>query len=255
VHIFGLKKTDAYVLRFLELVLEFVGKHDSSIRSFLNWWDESNIEEKTSVITSETGNAIRIMSIHKSKGLQFPVVIMPFTDWKLQPDARDVMWIDSKDAPFSSFGKIPLSPNKAMKESCFADSYQNEMIQAVTDNINLMYVAFTRAEEELYIFTAAGDIKEINSTGKLLRTVLQSVPEWSEKFDENHALLLGELRDKNAKEEQQPQRQVHGDAGCVLREGIKRQRHPAAVGDGTGSAGVLRTPARRNPDPSVQDRR
>ncbi|MCX6273766.1 MAG: UvrD-helicase domain-containing protein [Bacteroidetes bacterium] len=196
VHIFGLKKTDAYVLRFLELVLEFVGKHDSSIRSFLNWWDESKIEEKTSVITSETGNAIRIMSIHKSKGLQFPVVIMPFTEWKLQPDARDVMWIESSDAPFSSFGKIPVSPNKAMKQSCFADSYQNEMIQAVTDNINLMYVAFTRAEEELYIFTATGEIKEMNSTGKLLRTVLQTVPEWSTKFDENNALLLGDLIDK-----------------------------------------------------------
>ena len=193
VHIFGLKKTDAYVLRFLELVLEFVGKNDSSIRSFLNWWDESNIEEKTSVITSETGNAIRIMSIHKSKGLQFPVVIMPFTDWKLQPDARDVMWIESKDEPFSSFGKIPVSPNKAMKQSCFSASYQNEMIQAVTDNINLMYVAFTRAEEELYIFTADGEIKEMNSTGKLLRTVLQTVPEWSANFDENNALLLGKL--------------------------------------------------------------
>ncbi|CAN5666192.1 hypothetical protein BH11BAC1_BH11BAC1_28760 [soil metagenome] len=214
---FSLSKTDAYVLRFLEMILEFSGKHDSSIRSFLNWWDETKAENKISVITSETGNAIRIMSIHKSKGLQFPVVIMPFTDWKLLPDSRDVLWVESDVEPFSRFGKIPVSPNKAMKQSSFAASYQNETIQSVTDNINLLYVAFTRAEEELYIFTSAAESKEFNSTGKLLQAVIQSNSEWSAKHAEENMLALGDLQQKkqrtaSKKKTAEPFEQVNYDA-------------------------------------------
>lgn len=203
VQIFNIPKTDAYVLRFLEMILEYSGKHDSSIRSFLNWWDESDSGEKISVVTSETGNAIRIMSIHKSKGLQFPVVIMPFADWKLLPDSRDVLWVNSDVEPFASFGKIPVSPNKAMKLSCFADSYQDETIQSATDNINLMYVAFTRAEEELYIFIPDETIKELNSVGKLLRTVVASNPEWTALIGEDNVLVLGAHHPKSQKAKKQ----------------------------------------------------
>jgi len=198
--IFSLEKTDAYVLRFLEMILEYAGKHDSSIRSFLNWWNESKANEKISVITSETGNAIRIMSIHKSKGLQFPVVIMPFADWKLLPDGRDVLWVQSNVEPFARFGKIPVSPVKSLKLSCFADSYRDETIQSLTDNINLMYVAFTRAEEEMHIFFPDDEIKELNSVGKLLRAVIGRNPEWSAKYNVGHSLTLGGHLRKTKKE-------------------------------------------------------
>ena len=199
VRIFSLPKTNAYVLRFLEMVLEYSSKHDSSIRAFLSWWDTSNAAEKISVITSETGNAVRIMSIHKSKGLQFPIVIIPFADWKLLPDPRDVLWVESDVPPFSTFGRIPVSPGKTMKLSSFGPSYQRETIQALTDNINLMYVAFTRAEEELYVFTSATDLKELNTTGKLLRTVIGSRPEWSTTASEKNLLQLGNPLQKKEK--------------------------------------------------------
>ena len=87
-----------------------------------------------------------------------------------------------------------------MQQSCFANSYQNETVQSVTDNINLLYVAFTRAEEELYIFTSAGEIKELNSTGKLLRTVIERKPEWSARYSEENILVLGEHHHKKQKE-------------------------------------------------------
>jgi len=201
VGIFALPRTDAYVLRFLELILEFSSKHDASIRSFLTWWNDSNAAEKISVVTSETGNAIRIMSIHKSKGLQFPVVFMPFADWKLTPDSRDVMWVESSDEPFSRFGKNPVSPGKAMNDSVFSKSYRQETIQAVTDNINLMYVAFTRAEEELHVFIPGSEIKELNTTGKLTRKVIESTPVWSGNMNGDVLKLgtAGEKRKKNKK--------------------------------------------------------
>jgi ATP-dependent helicase/nuclease subunit A len=199
VSIFSLPSTDAYVLRFLELILEYASKHDTSIRSFLNWWNDSNAADKISVVTSEAGNAIRIMSIHKSKGLQFPVVFIPFADWKILPDARDVLWVESNDEPFSRFGKIPVSPGKSMRDSTFATSYFDETIQSVTDNINLMYVAFTRAEEELYVFFPASEIKEMNTTGKLAQSVIQENIEWAGNIQDQVLRLgtAGEKRKKN----------------------------------------------------------
>jgi len=190
VRIFALPGTDVYVLRFLELILEYASRHDASIRSFLNWWNDSNAADKISVITSETGNAIRVMSIHKSKGLQFPVVFMPFADWKLTPDSRDVLWVESSDEPFNRFGKIPVSPGKSLIDSSFSKSYQQETIQSVTDNINLMYVAFTRAEEELHVFLPGSEIKEMNSTGKLTRKVIENTSAWSGNLNKN-VLQLG----------------------------------------------------------------
>jgi len=198
VRIFALPATDAYVLRFLELILEYASKHDASIRSFLNWWNDSNAADKISVITSETGNAIRIMSIHKSKGLQFPVVFMPFADWKLTPDSRDVLWVESTDEPFGRFGKIPVSPGKTLIDSSFSKSYQEETIQSVTDNINLMYVAFTRAEEELHVFLPDAEIKEMNSTGKLTRKVIENNSAWLGNLN-GKVLQLGIIASKRQK--------------------------------------------------------
>ena len=83
-----------------------------------------------------------------------------------------------------------------MKQSSFAASYQIETIQSVTDNVNLLYVAFTRAEEELYVFTSAAESKEFNSTGKLLLSVIQTNSTWSGKYAAENMLALGDLQQK-----------------------------------------------------------
>ncbi|MCX6291855.1 MAG: UvrD-helicase domain-containing protein, partial [Bacteroidetes bacterium] len=82
VRIFGLNhQPDAYIQRFQDLVLEYAAKNNSSLTGFLEWWDESDSVKNCSVTIPENEDAIRIMTVHKSKGLQFPVVIMPFADW------------------------------------------------------------------------------------------------------------------------------------------------------------------------------
>jgi ATP-dependent exoDNAse (exonuclease V) beta subunit len=191
-NIFQLNNPDAYVYRFLELVLEYSGKHDSSVKSFLQWWDESPAVQNTAVITAESEDAIRIMTIHRSKGLQFPIVFMPFTEWKLKPDSRDVLWVTSDTQPFDGYGKIPLSASKSLLNSVFKEDYEKEIVMSATDNINLLYVAFTRSEEQLYIYCAEGSAENMNSVSKLIRKVLETNDDWKKQIVVDDSLILGE---------------------------------------------------------------
>jgi ATP-dependent exoDNAse (exonuclease V) beta subunit len=126
--IFKLDQPEAYLERFLDLVLEYSNRQHSSIRSFLEWWDESSQADACSVVVPEGGNAIRILTIHKSKGLQFPVVLMPFCDWKFTPSSKSLIWVHSDEKPFAGFGELPLLPSKNLSESVFHQSYAEETV-------------------------------------------------------------------------------------------------------------------------------
>jgi ATP-dependent helicase/nuclease subunit A len=198
IRIFGLDSNDAYVLRFLDLVLEYSSKHNSSVKNFIQWWDESPSAQNTAVVTSENEDAIRIMTIHRSKGLQFPVVFMPFTDWKLQPDARDILWVKSEASPFNEFGKVPVSPSKHLMHSAFKEDYEEEIVLSAIDNINLLYVAFTRAEEQLYIFCPDGSTENMNSVSKLVRKVMEANADWKKQLQSSEEVHIGAMKEKSA---------------------------------------------------------
>ncbi len=196
VRIFGLNKyPDAYIQRFQDLVLEYATKNNSSLTGFLEWWDESETVRNCSVSIPENEDAIRIMTIHKSKGLQFPVVIMPFADWKLVPDNRDLLWVSSDEKPFNELGSVPLTPSSKLLDTCFDESYKDEITSAVIDNINLLYVAFTRAEEQLYIFCPADKANDLNTTGKLISRVISQNSEWQSNISEENVFSIGEIKD------------------------------------------------------------
>ena len=194
---------DAYIQRFQDLVLEYAVKNNSSLTGFLHWWDESETVKNCSVNMPENEDAIRIMTIHKSKGLQFPVVIIPFAEWKLLPDNRDLLWVTSNQEPFHEFGAVPLTPSKKLLETSFHESYRKEVTHAVIDNVNLLYVAFTRAEEQLYIFSPADQENDLTTTGTLISRVLQQNTEWN--LSDEKTFTLGKSTDhqkkKNKKKE------------------------------------------------------
>lgn len=144
---------EAYLQRFFDLILEYSKRHPANITDFLEWWEENQEKDTCSVIIPSGENAIRVMSIHKSKGLQFPVVIIPFADWDLRPKSQSVHWMKSKRAPFNNIIAHPLKFSSEMELSVFKEDYEKELQQNYIDNLNLLYVAFTRAEEQLYIIT------------------------------------------------------------------------------------------------------
>ncbi|WP_040574617.1 3'-5' exonuclease, partial [Pontibacter sp. BAB1700] len=79
-----------YLFRFLDLVLEYSLKNSNNLNNFLAYWDVQ--KEKLSINTPKDRNAITITSIHKAKGLAYPIVIIPFADWSTEPQTRALMW-------------------------------------------------------------------------------------------------------------------------------------------------------------------
>ena len=138
-----------YLQAFQDVILSYMGQNGSTLSEFLDWWDLHG--DDISISTPETNNAVRIMTIHKSKGLEFPTVFIPFCDWELEGGA-EIMWkapvIEGKEK-----WKFPLSISSYMMQSPYVDDYLEEKALSVIDNLNVAYVAFTRAEDNLIVYT------------------------------------------------------------------------------------------------------
>ncbi|MDR1381968.1 MAG: UvrD-helicase domain-containing protein [Tannerella sp.] len=135
-----------FIQAFLDAVAEFSTGETADTGQFIAWWDETGYRKK--IVTPDTQNAIRIMTIHKAKGLGFKAVIIPFTEWKLdQKDA--IIWCLPRQKPFDRISFLPVKYSRALKKTFFAAGYFHEKLHAYMDNLNTLYVAFTRAKEEL----------------------------------------------------------------------------------------------------------
>ena len=163
-----MKKQSAYVCAFYDRMNEYLVDNSSNIDDFLKEWDTS-IHEKS--IHCDGINGIRLITIHKSKGLEFDYVIMPFCDWKLEK--MNTIWCEPQEEPFNELPLVPIDFNaKAMKQSIYEPDYHHEHLQNVVDNLNLLYVAFTRASHSLFVLGKRGNQ---NSRAYLIESVLQNV--------------------------------------------------------------------------------
>ena len=157
-----LKDQDAYLLFFNDQVEQFCEENLTDIDSFLQIWDEK-LCSKT--IPNGAADGVRIMTMHKSKGLEFHSVIIPSCSWKIEPKNAEVMWCKPQEAPYDSMPLLPISVSKATDSSIFADNRKEEELRTLVDNVNVLYVAFTRAKHNLVILTG-------NKIGK--NTILQN---------------------------------------------------------------------------------
>ena len=148
-----IKHEQPYLSAFLDIILEFSKKTASDIHSFLVWWNESGIKKTLSI--SEDQDAIRIITVHSSKGLEFKNLIIPFCNWDIDHKAfqNNIMWCKTHVEPFNKLDLIPVKYSKSLIDTVFKENYQNEKLHAFVDNINLLYVAFTRAKENLFVFS------------------------------------------------------------------------------------------------------
>ena len=171
IRVFELNRAHAeqiYLQRLLDEVAAFGQNQSNDLPEFLEHWDRKC--DSISVSTPKTGNAIQIMTIHKSKGLQFPVVILPFADWDTTPKNDSRIWADwagNQLVPKLKTVIVPLK--KELLQTEFAEIYQREIEATFIDSANTLYVALTRPEEKLYILTKGGDKTEGKKIQKWLR--------------------------------------------------------------------------------------
>ena len=168
----------AYLQAMHEQVISFTTSRNSDIQRYLTWWDEKGRNEN--ICVEMTDNTIEIMTVHKAKGLERPVVIIPYAKWDTTPRAslRPVVWAkasqQSEDA--ASVGEFPVIFGSAMQQSSFSEEYYRELVMSHVDAINLLYVALTRASEELYIYVPS----RLNTKSKSEDSITSIVPLMSE---------------------------------------------------------------------------
>ena len=145
----------AYVQALHEQVIKFSSNTIADIQLFIKWWETSG--KKESISMPKNSNAITIITIHKSKGMEYKCVIIPFCIWNLNPKTGSIVWSSSNNSQLSGISSIPLTYKKSIAESYFAEDYFKELVLSHIDNINILYVATTRAREELHIMIADKD--------------------------------------------------------------------------------------------------
>ena len=172
-----IEKQDAYICAFYDAVTEYMQNNSSELTAFISFWDE-RLHEKT--IPSGEIEGIRILSIHKSKGLEYHTVLIPFCDWKMENETNShLIWCSVADTgkntdlpPFNELDIVPVNYSGAMAESVYRDSYLEERLQLWVDNLNLLYVAFTRACKNLIVW---GKAKQKGTVSELLLEALPHI--------------------------------------------------------------------------------
>jgi ATP-dependent helicase/nuclease subunit A len=140
-----LKEESVFLQAFIDSTNDFVKNETADLAGFLSWWDDEGCQKSVSV--PEEQDAIRVMTVHKSKGLEFEHVVMPFLDWDLN-SSRHSSFIWCRD-PFGKLDFVPIRYDSKMLDSRFAAEYFNELLHQYVDNLNILYVAFTRAKQSL----------------------------------------------------------------------------------------------------------
>ncbi|MFC2109019.1 UvrD-helicase domain-containing protein [Bacteroidota bacterium] len=148
-----LSENDAYIQSFLDFVLGFQSKKTNDLSLFLDFWDAK--KDKLSIAALEDSNSVRIMTIHKSKGLEFPIVIFP-SELNILYEIEPKVWYESLDtAIFSGLetSLVSCGENLSLTGELGEQLFEQRKMELALDNSNLLYVALTRAVEQLYIIT------------------------------------------------------------------------------------------------------
>ncbi len=182
-NLFELTNQKNYLFRFLDVVMDFGIRESNHLQDFLNHWDKKKFSGTMSVKSPSDQDAVTITTIHRSKGLEYPIVILPFADWEVSPNQYSEFWADLNHLNYSELSskgiklstapfKLKMGTNEIPKEKLIpetlADQYKREEEAIFIENINLLYVALTRPVEKLFIISSR---KERNNADKPIKNI------------------------------------------------------------------------------------
>ncbi|HSK13376.1 MAG TPA: UvrD-helicase domain-containing protein, partial [Phnomibacter sp.] len=161
--ILGLKEREEdipYVLTLLDLVQEWTKFSDEGIQAFLQYWVEEGADK--SLPAAPGANAVEVVTIHKAKGLAYDIVLMPFCNWKVEPGSnlKVTLWADMRQTHFPQMPMLPVHYKKDLAQSQLAPFYFAEYVNSHMDNLNLLYVALTRARSRIVMWASLPRAKD-----------------------------------------------------------------------------------------------
>lgn len=184
------QKNQTYIRFFLDEVLSFLQSNTSNLNLFIDWWDRRS--ETASVIIPEGANAISIMTIHKSKGLEFPIVIMPYLNWKIHDIEQ--LWVPIQDTDID-LPMAMIDTSNLASTTIYAREAEREKQFQILDNLNLLYVGFTRAVERLHIISPASNKDSVNHIGSWLKSFAQMNENYNSDLS---SITFGQITEKTS---------------------------------------------------------
>jgi ATP-dependent helicase/nuclease subunit A len=164
---------DPYLLFFLDAVLRFTSRNSTGSRDFLEWWELNR--SKVSIVVPEGLDAVRVMTIHKAKGLQFPIVVYAFAA-ESKKNTKEWLWADFRQDEVPGLPAAILRSESKLLDTNYAGLLETENRKSLLDLVNMLYVAMTRPEERLYILTKEMSLSgELQSMPKFFAWVLQQM--------------------------------------------------------------------------------
>lgn len=183
-----------YLLAFRDLSANASKQGEKGIVSFLTWWDEDGI--KKSLPSPEGVDAVQIITIHKSKGLAFRAVFVPFCNWEIKGKPNATFWVSSEETVYKELKSIALRYHQELADSAVAQAYYEELLYNNMDALNMLYVATTRSKDYLYIATMAKKEDKLSNMGDVINRIFDS------QFDENNLYeIVDDVVDKSDAEE------------------------------------------------------
>lgn len=175
------RKVNIYLTTFLDEVQNYTQKNDDDLSRFLEYWEEN--KNKCSIKIPEGTEAIQVMTIHKSKGLEFPVVIYPFAE-EISKITKKSLWIDTNIPELPQLKKALINTSKLLSETKHSALYDEEKNKSHLDLINMVYVAMTRPTERLYILSrkTKNDEEKNDSVQGILTGFLKSSGRWDDQL-------------------------------------------------------------------------
>ena len=226
-----------YLFALRDLAGSFAQHGERGIASFLSYWEEEGVRK--TLPSSDNADAVQVITIHKSKGLAFRAVLLPFCNWDINGKVNGVFWVPSAGTPYHHLKSIPLKYNKDLGRSSVAKPYFEELLYNNMDALNMLYVAATRSKEYLYIATMGKKTDTITNIGDLLCSVYQD-----RLSDEGVFIIDDEVRAVPEKERARNEIEivrypVSNRLSQVFDAGLKRRDIDLLTGESAGRTGAI----------------
>ncbi|MFV0482703.1 MAG: UvrD-helicase domain-containing protein [Bacteroidales bacterium] len=186
-----------FLAQLFDEVIKFQKRTNNSLPTFIDWWD--NKGHKINISIPDNHDAMKILTIHKSKGLEFKSVIIPFASQDIinKKSINNIIWCKSDETPFNRLHQNPQTLGNYKKKNIFFSTLNQEIIDRYIENLNVLYVASTRAEDNLFIISIDKETEKDskNNTFQWIKSVYDTLPlPKNEEINEHHSnISIGEI--------------------------------------------------------------